>query len=70
MAIEDFNNDVRDLCGPGRFGDDTPPLFSKVPEPPPSHWGKRTSGSRFESEEYLKFFFGTTKKKEQRNGRK
>lgn len=40
-----------------RGGDDSPPLMDKVQEPPPSHWGKRTSGSRFESEAYLRFFF-------------
>lgn len=48
-------------------GDDTPPLMGKVPEPPPSHWGKRTSGSRFESEAYLRFFYGVKKHKEVRN---
>lgn len=50
-----------------RHGDDTPPLMNKVPEPPPSHWGKRTGRSRFESEEYLKFFYGR-KPKEQKHG--
>lgn len=43
------------------YGDDTPSLIDKVPEPPPSHWGKRTSTSRFESEAYLKFFYGKHK---------
>lgn len=71
MANDDFSVDAKDLCGPGRCGDDSPPLFSNVQEPPPSHWGKRTSASRFESEEYLKFFYGTKKKeKEQPHGRK
>lgn len=37
-------------------GDDSPPLFSKVPEPPPSHWGVTTT-RREQSPEYLKFFF-------------
>lgn len=64
MAIRDFNNDIQDLCGPGRYGDDSTPLVSKVPEPPPSHWGKRTSGNRFESEAYLKFFYGKKKGKQ------
>jgi hypothetical protein len=59
--------DVAEL--PARGGDDTPPLMSKVPEPPPSHWGNRTSGSRFESEAYLRFFYGQKKHKEvQRDG--
>lgn len=68
--MDDFNKDIRDLCGPGRYGDDTPPLFADVPEPPPSHWGKRTSASRFESDEYLKFFYGKKRKKEHKHGRK
>lgn len=50
-----------------RCGDDTPSLMDKVPEPPPSHWGKRTSGSRFESEAYLRFFYGRKKHKEVQN---
>lgn len=42
----------------GQFhGDDSPPLFNKVPEPPPSHWGKVTT-KREQSPEYLRFFFG------------
>jgi hypothetical protein len=54
---------------PARGGDDTPPLFNKVPEPPPSHWGSRTSGSRFESEAYLRFFYAKKQNKEaQRDG--
>jgi hypothetical protein len=41
----------------GQFaGDDSPPLFSKVQDPPPSHWGKVTT-KREESPEYLRFFF-------------
>lgn len=70
MAIEDFNIDIRDLCGPGRYGDDSTPLIGMVPEDPPSHWGKRTSGNRFESEAYLKFFYGKKKPpKEQKRGK-
>lgn len=66
MATSDEHiPDVRELQS--RHGDDTPPLMNKVPEPPPSHWGKRTGRSRFESEEYLKFFYGR-KPKEQKHG--
>jgi len=65
MAIRDFNNDIQDLFGRG--GDDSTPLVSKVPEPPPSHGGKRTSGNRFESDEYLRFFYG--KKKDKKHGK-
>jgi hypothetical protein len=63
MASEHID-DV-DIPAPG--GDDTPPLMSRVPEPPPSHWGRRTSGSRFESEAYLRFFYGGKKPKESGN---
>ena len=38
-----------------RYGNDTPPLMSRVPEPPPSHWGKLTSRGRTASEAYLRF---------------
>jgi len=51
-----------------RHGDDTPPLMNKVPEPPPSHWGKVTSGNKFESEAYLKFFYGRKPNKEKTHG--
>lgn len=37
-------------------GDDSPPLMSKVPDPPPSHWGV-TLTDRCKSPEYLRFFF-------------
>lgn len=63
MTIEDHTHDVRDLQG--RYGDDTPPLMSKVPEPPPSHWGKLTSQSRTLSPQYLAFL---KKHKEVRDG--
>jgi hypothetical protein len=43
------------------YGDDTPPLMNKCPEPPPSHWGKLTSSSRTMSDEYLRFLYGTRK---------
>jgi len=38
-----------------RYGNDTPPLMSSVPEPPPSHWGKTTSQARTTSPQYLDF---------------
>jgi hypothetical protein len=38
-----------------RYGDDSTPLMSLVPEAPPSHWGKLTSQSRTLSPQYLKF---------------
>lgn len=51
-----------------RYGDDSTPLVSRVPEPPPSHWGKLTSKARTLSEAYVKFL--TTKGKEaQKDGR-
>jgi hypothetical protein len=50
------------------YGDDTPPLMNKVPEQPPSHWGKLTSESRTASSEYLKFLYG--KNKEAKDGRR
>lgn len=54
-----------------KAGDDSPTLMDKLPEPPPSHWGKRTSGNRFESETYLRFFYGKQKHKEvQSDGRR
>jgi len=37
------------------YGDDTPPLMNKVPEPPPSHWGKVTSQARTLSPQYMRF---------------
>ena len=55
MAIDDGHIDEREF--ERRSGDDSPSLIDKVPDPPPSHWGTRTSGSRFESEAYLKFFY-------------
>jgi len=38
-----------------RYGDDTAPLMSHVPEPPPSHWGVTTSQARTTSPQYLEF---------------
>jgi hypothetical protein len=51
-----------------RIGDDTPPLMNKVPEAPPSHWGKVTSRGRTASAAYLRFVFAA-KYKEVRDGR-
>jgi hypothetical protein len=47
-------------------GDDSCPLVSLVPEPPPSHWGKITSQARTMSPAYMRFLYG---KKESRDGR-
>jgi hypothetical protein len=51
-----------------RIGDDTPPLMNKVPEAPPSHWGKVTSRGRTASAAYLRFVFDA-KYKEVPDGR-
>jgi hypothetical protein len=64
VTIEDHINDVKELQS--RYGDDTPPLMSRVPEPPPSHWGKLTSQSRTLSPQYIKFL---NKHKEVQNGK-
>jgi hypothetical protein len=63
MAVSDDHLDARELQA--RYGDDTPPLMSKVPEPPPSHWGKLTSQSRTLSPQYMAFL---NKHKEVRSG--
>ena len=65
MAIEDRIRDVKEL-GRAAQGDDTPPLMSLVPEPPPSHWGKMTSQSRTLSPQYVRFL---TKHKEVRDAK-
>lgn len=51
-----------------RIGDDTPPLMNKVPEPPPSHWGKLTSRGRTASPQYIRFLFDA-RYKEKPHGR-
>lgn len=38
-----------------RYGNDTPPLMARVPEPPPSHWGVTTSEARTTSPQYIEF---------------
>lgn len=66
MTIEQHAADLRELQR--KFvGDDTPPLMSRVPEPPPSHWGKMTSQSRTLSPQYLKFL--ASKHKEVHDGK-
>ena len=37
------------------YGDDSPPLMNRVPEAPPSHWGKVTSRARTLSPQYVEF---------------
>jgi hypothetical protein len=63
MAIRDDHIEERDFGR--RCGDDSPPLMTRVPEPPPSHWGKLTSRGRTCSMEYLKFLM----RKEAQNGK-
>lgn len=53
MAHQDEQIEDADLIARG--GDDSPPLMSKVPEPPPSHWGVLTSTPRTASPAYLRF---------------
>lgn len=65
MAIRDDDFDERDFAA--TTGDDSPPLMSRVPEPPPSHWGRMTSQARTLSPQYLRFAT-THKRKETRDG--
>jgi hypothetical protein len=52
------------------YGNDEPTLMDKVPEPPPSHWGKVTSRNRLDSVSYLLFLEGHKQRKEaQKDGR-
>jgi hypothetical protein len=52
-----------------RYGDDSTPLVSLVPEAPPSHWGKLTSAARTLSAAYVKFLNkGKEAKKDGRAG--
>lgn len=55
MAIEDGHIDPQEFQRRIARGDDSTPLVSLVPEPPPSHWGKLTSQSRTLSPQYLQF---------------
>jgi hypothetical protein len=47
-----LQNDESDILTPLSYGDDSTPLISRVPEQPPSHWGKVTSKK---SAAYTKF---------------
>ena len=53
MAIRDRDIDEREIRL--TYGDDSPPLMNRVPEPPPSHWGKVTSEARTLSPQYVEF---------------
>ena len=53
MAIRDRDIDEREIKL--TYGDDSPPLMNRVPEPPPSHWGKVTSEARTLSPQYVEF---------------
>jgi hypothetical protein len=63
MAVSDEHIDAREFQA--MLSADTPPLMAKVPEPPPSHWGKLTSQSRTLSPQYMAFL---QKHKEVRDG--
>jgi hypothetical protein len=66
MAMTSDDDEIeRQLSYHPRCGDDSPPLMSLVPEPPPSHWGKLTGQSRTLSPQYMKFLG----RKEAGNGR-
>lgn len=55
MVIDDGHIDPQEFTRRIAQGDDSPPLMSRVPEPPPSHWGKLTSQSRTLSPQYVQF---------------
>lgn len=55
MAIRDAHIDGEEFKRRITSGDDSPPLMAKVPEQPPSHWGKVTSQSRTLSPAYVEF---------------
>lgn len=55
MAIRDAHIDGEEFKRRITHGDDSPPLMAKVPEQPPSHWGKVTSQSRTLSPAYVEF---------------
>lgn len=55
MAIRDAHIDGEEFKRRITHGDDSPPLMAKVPEQPPSHWGKVTSQSRTLSPAYVQF---------------
>jgi hypothetical protein len=51
----DEENFPREMEFESRYGNDTPPLMARVPEPPPSHWGVTTSQARTMSPQYIEF---------------
>lgn len=53
MATDDDHPPEREF--ETRYGNDTPPLMSIVPEPPPPHWGVTTSIARTLSPQYIEF---------------
>lgn len=55
MVIDDGHIDPQEFTRRIAHGDDSTPLVSLVPEPPPSHWGKLTSQSRTLSPQYVQF---------------
>jgi hypothetical protein len=55
MAIEDGHIDETEFTRRLAHGDDSLPLMARVPEPPPSHWGKVTSQARTLSPQYIEF---------------
>jgi hypothetical protein len=63
MATDEDQIDERDFQP--RCGNDSTPLMSLVPEPPPAHWGRMTSTARTLSPQYLAFL---GKHKEVRRG--
>jgi hypothetical protein len=66
MAIRDGHIDEQEFSN-RRAGDDSPPLMSRVQEPPPSHWGKLTGQSRTLSPQYVAFL---NRNKESRDDRR
>lgn len=55
MVSDDIEFHGEVPLGISSYGNDTPPLMSSVPEPPPSHWGKTTSEARTASPQYIEF---------------
>ena len=45
-------------------GEDTPPTYSNIPEPAPSHWGRLTSNPRTACASYLAFVAKNAKARE------
>jgi len=61
------DDEIRD--GRLRYGNDEPPLMSRVPEPAPSHWGKCLT-DRTRSEAYTKFLLRARKQHSKTSDRK